>query len=258
MPIVAPAFSTAPSPTTVRRSELNPDYAAVYNERGVAYSRKGLYDRAVADFGRAIDRMTNPAAAYYNRANAYRRQGSYDEAIADYGRAISFRSGFARAYNNHGNVYRHKRQYDRAIADYDRAIGLKPDYALAYKNRGDVYRRKGMFDLAVADYDAALRLSPEYSGAYGSKAWLRATARDAKFRDGEEAVRLARRATALRDNAVNHGILATALAEAGDFAAAVTEQERALAMAHSEGRKDVTDFEGRLALYRAGKPCRKE
>jgi tetratricopeptide (TPR) repeat protein len=50
----------------------------------------------------------NLAAAYNNRGIAYGEKGEYDRAIADYNRAIQLDPKLAFAYNNRGNAYNHK------------------------------------------------------------------------------------------------------------------------------------------------------
>jgi tetratricopeptide (TPR) repeat protein len=102
-------------------------HSTVYNARGIAYKRKGDYDRAIVDYDEAIRLDPNNARAYSNRGNAYADKGDYDRAIADYDEAIRLDPKFARAYSNRGNAYDGKGDYDRAIADYDEAIRLDPN-----------------------------------------------------------------------------------------------------------------------------------
>ncbi len=109
------------------------------------------------------------APAYINRGITYRKKGQYDRAIADYDKAIKLNPKLAMAYNNRGTVYGNKGQYDRAIADFDKAIKLNPNYAAAYVNRGEAYRRKGQFTQAIADYDTAIKLNPKYADAYTNR-----------------------------------------------------------------------------------------
>ena len=52
----------------------------------------------------------------------------------------------------------------------------------------------GEFQQAIAQYRAALRSNPDFAPALDGLAWLRATAKDAQFRDPKEAISLAARA----------------------------------------------------------------
>lgn len=102
----------------------------------------------------------NLAVAFANRGLAYKRKGQWDRAIADYSEAIRLKSDDAEVLNNRGNAYYHKGQLDRAIKDYDGALRLQPDLAEAFSNRGNVYRKKGQFDLAIKNYDKAIHFKP--------------------------------------------------------------------------------------------------
>ena len=134
--------------------------ASTYYNRGVAYKNEGRYDRAIADYTKAIKLDPKHAYAYHNRGIAYGDKGDYDHAIADYTQAIKLNPNYARAYYNRGIAYGEKGDYDRAIADYDTAIRLNPKYALAYNNRGYAYEHLGEFDKAAADTQKAKELGP--------------------------------------------------------------------------------------------------
>ena len=132
--------------------------AKAYYNRGIAYEKKGEYDRAIADYDTAIKLNPKNATAYNNRGIAYSKKGEYDRAIADYDTAIKLNPNYAMTYSNRGVAYDGKGQYDRAIADYDMAIKLNPKYARAYNNRGNAYEKKGDRDKAIADYRKVLEL----------------------------------------------------------------------------------------------------
>ena len=66
--------------------ELAPKFAAAYDSRGYARSKKGEYEKAIADFDKAIDLGRgdpNVAGAYMNRGLAYKALGMKTEAIAN-------------------------------------------------------------------------------------------------------------------------------------------------------------------------------
>lgn len=70
------------------------DLATVYVLRAMTNRNSGDYDRAVADFARAIDllqKFATPnviATAYVARANAYSLKGDFDNALTDYRSAL--------------------------------------------------------------------------------------------------------------------------------------------------------------------------
>ncbi len=151
--------------------QLKPDYAEAYSSRGAAYYYKGDYDRAIANYDQAIQLKPDYAEAYSNRGAAYRGQGNYDRALADYDKAIQLKPDYAKAYANRGDAYTNQGAYDRALADCDKAIQLKPGYAEAYNNRGAAYYYKGDYDHAIADWDEVIRLSPDDAEGYNNRGY---------------------------------------------------------------------------------------
>ena len=55
--------------------------------RGLAYRRKGDFDRAIADYSQMIRLNPKNASAYYRRADAYYRKKDNASAIADFKKA---------------------------------------------------------------------------------------------------------------------------------------------------------------------------
>lgn len=66
----------------------------------------------------------NDDETYYNRGVAYDSKGEYDRAIADYSKAIELNPKYAEAYYNRGVDYYDKKEYDRAWEDVYKAQGL--------------------------------------------------------------------------------------------------------------------------------------
>src|ERR1700689_549806 len=65
------------------------------------------------------------AELYSHRGNAYYAENDNDRAIADYGKAIELDPKFTIAFDQRGVAYFDKKKdYDRAIADFDKAIEL--------------------------------------------------------------------------------------------------------------------------------------
>jgi tetratricopeptide (TPR) repeat protein len=140
--------------------------AIAYGKRGNAHHDKGEYDRAIADYTRAVELNANDAVVYNNRGIAYRAKGDNDSAIADYTRVTEINPRDAVAYNNRGVAYRAKGNNDSAIADHTKAIELDPELASAYNNRGIAYRAKGDNDSAIADHTKAIDIDPELASAF--------------------------------------------------------------------------------------------
>jgi tetratricopeptide (TPR) repeat protein len=108
----------------------------------------------------AIALKADYSGAYWDRAVCYDKAEQYQKAIADYNKAIALDSStedLAILFTNRGLVYFHLIQYDSAIADYNTAIKKNPERADAYWNRGLVYSRKNEDQKAINDYTTALK-----------------------------------------------------------------------------------------------------
>jgi Flp pilus assembly protein TadD len=140
------------------------------------FYKKGSFDKAIAEYTRALSLKNDNADAYAGRGNAYRRKGSYGEAAADYTRAIKLKPGYAELYNYRGYVYSRQGNHAKAIEDYTQAIRLKSGYADAWFNRGYAYMEIEDWNRAIADYTQVIGLEPSNAAAYQERAyaWNRA------------------------------------------------------------------------------------
>jgi tetratricopeptide (TPR) repeat protein len=112
------------------------------------------------------------ATAFDNRGVAYRRKGEYERALQDYEQAIRLNPSNATAYNNRGIIYRIKGEYGRAIADYDEAIWLKNgDFPAAYYNRALANADKGEYELSLRDFDVVMRFNQRNALALYARGW---------------------------------------------------------------------------------------
>ena len=146
---------------------LDPNNAEFYYKRGTAFINKGDYDRAIADYDQAI-RLKPTTSAYGSRALAYSSKGEYDRAIADCDQALKLDPNNDTAYNNRAFASIKKGDYDRALADLDQDQAYS---ARLYKNRGDTYRGKGI-DRALADLDRAIKLARACPGLHHQRSCL--------------------------------------------------------------------------------------
>lgn len=149
-----------------RAIELSPNNTAAYNNRGVAYQKKGKLDLAIKDYNKTIKLDPDDANAYCNRGNVYREKGEFNRAIDDTNTAINLNPSCTEAYNNRGAAYGAKGHFDNAIRDCSKAIELNPNCMKAYNNRSNAYFKKGQVDRAIDDCNKALQIDPDYLEAY--------------------------------------------------------------------------------------------
>ena len=183
-------------------------------------------------------------------------RGDIDSAISLYTRAITSgelgSENLSITFDNRGHSWYKKGDYDRAISDYNQAISLNPQYAKAYYNRGNAWKDKGDYDRAISDFNQAISLNPQDADAYNNLSWLYATSKNAKYRDGNLAVKYGEKALALEPEAFDIlDTLATAYARAGNFQKAISLQEKAIRLGKQNG-KELTELKGHLMLYQSG------
>ena len=106
------------------------------------------------------------SVTYNNRGVAYSKKGDYDRALTELTKAIQLNPIFAIAYNNRGDAYIGKYDYDRAIAELNRAINLNPTLEKAYINRACAYFLKANYAQARADTNTALQIDPNDQDAH--------------------------------------------------------------------------------------------
>jgi tetratricopeptide (TPR) repeat protein len=177
-----------------------------YNNRGMAYLERGVYDRAIADCTTALSIQPGYYRALYNRGKAYlaigrpdlaledlngsiasspeyadayalrgeirKARGDLGGAIADYTTALSLDPQLYEVYLYRGIALKDSGAFERAIDDYNRTIALVPDSPEAYNSRGAAYRHLGRMEQALADYNRSIALNPEFSLAYCNRGIL--------------------------------------------------------------------------------------
>ena len=164
---------------STRAIELEPRHAAAFNNRGYAYRKLGIYEKAVEgvlavgtpnllrfscvpdvgpDYTRSLELDPTNVRTLNNRGYSFAKSGDYDKAIADYTKVISLDPGNSHAYHNRGISFDKKGEFERAIADFTRVLELDSTNANAYLNRGSTHDSIGQHAKAAADYSRALDL----------------------------------------------------------------------------------------------------
>ena len=195
----------------------------------------------------------------YNLGLELARQNRNEEAISYFLKALEIKPDFDMAHNNLGVMLAKRGDLDAAIVRFKTAIQLKPTNVRAHYNLASALRLKGEIKSAIDQYRETLRLRPQDLDALTNLSWILATHKDAKFRNGREAVSLAIQACQLTGfkNPNNLDTLAAAYAENRDFPLAVSTAEKAIDLCRRTGQeKKAKTITGRLQLYKARKPYR--
>ena len=134
--------------------------ANVLNSRGMAQERLENFEKAKADYNKAIEINPEYANAFNNNGNIKAKQADYKGAIKDYNRAIELNSQFVEAYCNRGIAKENLGDYYEAMEDFNRAIDINSEYIDGYLRRGILRQDSGDYAGAIRDFDRVIEIEP--------------------------------------------------------------------------------------------------
>ncbi len=205
----------------------------------------GDADGAIAAYREILRREPDQALGHLGLAAAIRERDGRGGAVVQAAlSAAHVRSGWGLFQSG---------RLDEARSEFHEAIRLAPEEAMAHLGLAQAEELLGNHAGALAALDAAVRLDPARSESWNNRAWFLATCAEPAFRDGRRAVQDARRACELSGwkEAGILDTLASAYAEAGDFAEAIRWQARAVE------RSDIPELRERLDLFRKSRAFHK-
>ncbi|MBI3783963.1 MAG: tetratricopeptide repeat protein [Deltaproteobacteria bacterium] len=231
---------------------LKPDYAEAHNNLGLALAHLG--DAAArVEYEAALRDDPGFAEAYNNLGALLQQGGDVLGAEVQYKRALALKPEHVEAHFNMGNVHLAAGNLEAAITSYRTALRYKQDHVGAHQHLGLALARTGSMQEAIAEYRAALALKPNDASVLNELAWFLATHPDGRYRNGTEAVSLARLACEQTDysNPFYLDTLAAAYAEAGRSDEAADTEQRALKLGGQDAQH-LARMRQRLQLYSGG------
>ena len=113
---------------------LEPNFAEVHNNRGLALAELDRPEEAVASYAQAVAIKPDNPETLCNWGIALAQIERWDEAEAIFRRAIATHPGFAGAYNNLGLILKERGRMAEARSAVEEAIRLSPKDASYYDN----------------------------------------------------------------------------------------------------------------------------
>jgi tetratricopeptide (TPR) repeat protein len=160
--------------------------------------------------------------AWHNLGAALQTQHQLAEAVVAFRNAVELKPDYATGCMNLANALKENGELLEAVEAYRKAIRARPNYERAWFNLGIAFQALSKFAEAKEAYGKALALRPTNAATHNNLAWLLATCLDPKFRDPDEAVRLAKRAVELdRERGDFWGTLGTAHYRSGEWQAGI-------------------------------------
>lgn len=174
----AASGSNPNSPEIRKVIELNPKYVPAYLGLGNAYFQKRRsFNQAATNYQKAVDLAPSPQLHNY-LGSALNYQGYYQKAVAQYKKAIELDPNYSPAYMNLGITYFFMKQYANTIASEQKSIALNPNVPDAYFFLAQAYDRQNNKAEAISNYKKFLQISlgqDRYKG-YGDTAKQRIAA----------------------------------------------------------------------------------
>ena len=144
--------------------------STTYTLRGEAYMQMGDYQKALDDFGAALEIDGVNAVAFYDRALLNTRLENYEAALADINNALAAQSmkpsdvlNLRDLYAKRGQLNLWAKNWQGAIADYTNSLA-RPEGSVSanvYAERAEAYTALGEYENAINDYTAAVRVISE-------------------------------------------------------------------------------------------------
>src|SRR5262249_45937339 len=98
--------------------------APYYRECGRAHGRLNRWDKADAEFAKAIQLQPDWYLYWADHGKALGQMKQWDKAITAFSKALELRSGFDWVWIGRGNTYAELGQWQEAKADFSRAVEL--------------------------------------------------------------------------------------------------------------------------------------
>ena len=190
--------------------------------------------------------------------------GKVNEALAIIDQVIASDPNNWRSYFLKSAVLVLARRGDEALKVINTSINLARRSNVSSDLLAELYESKarscidyGHYDEARKSLEQAVHLEPSDPSTLNDLAWMLATTKDARVRNGRRAVTIATKACALSNwnNAFSIDTLAAAYAAAGNFSDAVKYQEMAISRLKPEDRTaQLAGMQRRLQQYVIGQP----
>lgn len=142
-------------------------------DKGTALSNSGQYPEAAQTFEQAaaMAKGKNLPIVLAQAGENWDKAKQYDKAVADYQKALAADPTNAGYVNSLGAVYNHMGKTDQALQQFQKAAQMDPTGAARYYfNMGAVEMNTGKVDEAAADFKKATTIDPNDADAYFEEA----------------------------------------------------------------------------------------
>lgn len=197
--------------------------------------------------------------AYWNLAQIFSDEGKLELAAVYYREGVKRKPLSPMPYDNLGVILVKLKRPDEALKEFADAAQVDPTAAPPHFLMGRLLLQRGQDADALIQLRQATELDPDNPEMLIYLASVLAADENPRFRDGKEALELAKKAVMVTDSQqpAAFDALAMSNAEKGDFAAAALIQMQAINLAKTIGQVDDLELmQQRLELYQQRQPWR--
>jgi len=146
---------------------IDPKSSETKNNLASAYLMKGELEPARVLLLQVKDDFIYPTPhfVYFNLARIYERQGKIDKAIEEYGLALDIRPDYVDAHYNVGLLFLGQGKTDLAIAEFIEVTRLSPGIAVYHRTLGVAYVQAGKPQDARRAFQKVLEVGPNSPSA---------------------------------------------------------------------------------------------
>ena len=145
--------------------EINPNFAIIHHQLGVAYVRKGLLSYAYSCFERALELNDKLPASYVEIARILMRQRRHREVLPRLRKAVNSGCRDSELFAMLGRELLRARNYDEAILYTSYALELNAAHPTAFRDRMVAIRRRNALGTKVLKFfETRPRLADEAVG----------------------------------------------------------------------------------------------
>ncbi len=201
----------------------DPDNAELYAERGAIYLENGIYDRAITDLRRSLERDSSRVAVWHLLADAQMDNLRSRDALNTMIFASSRFKDRVPTLLKLAEIQYIVRQHDDALATLDRAVKVDPNEGEVFFMIGEVLSEKGDTARAINSYQRATELNPDILDAWLALGML------FEARGNPIAERYFKTATAIdRDEAIPYRMLADYYSRQSRLPEAIAQYDEAI------------------------------
>ena len=140
--------------------------AESYILQGNIYQKQRQYEKAIAEYGKALKLKPNNPLIYHNMGLAYFYLQNHALAEEYFKKALALKPAIAESNSMLGQIYLLKEDDRSALYYFESAVRLNPQLKDAQFSIGTIYLRLGDYDRAIAAFQEVVRIDPQYAPAH--------------------------------------------------------------------------------------------